>query len=104
MFAGIHRVDSNRRVPVIHRGDDHRVDVLSIKQPPVVVVNVAGLDAHELLCAVAVLGENVARGGGLSIVLGGVVFYLPNMGVKPLVAHTDEADIDAVVGPEHPAG
>ena len=89
---------------MVHRGDHDCVDVPALEQFSVVVVDIARLDAHELLCAVAVLGEHVARRSRLHVVLGVVVLDLANVRVETLITHADEADVDAVVGPDHPAG
>ena len=55
VLAGLHRLNRHRRVPVVHRGDHDCVDVPALEQFSVVVVDIARLDAHELLRAVAVL-------------------------------------------------
>ena len=104
VLARLHRLDGHRRVPVIHRGNHDCIDVLALEKFSVVVVDIARLDTHEFLRAVAVLGEHVARRRRSHVVLGFVVLDLANVRVEPLATHADEANVDAIVGPDHPAG
>jgi hypothetical protein len=88
--AGHHR---HQRVPVVGRGDDHRVDVLVVEQVAEIPVR-RGLPAGQLHALVQVGLVDVADGHRLDLGAGQEV--LPQR--LPLVAAADDADADALAG------
>ena len=58
VFAGVGRIDGDQRVPVIGRGDQHRVEVLLLEQLAVVAV---GARARRLLLRFVDAGRRRCR-------------------------------------------
>ena len=94
VFAGLGGVNAAQGVPVVGRGHDHGIDVLAVKQGPVVLVHALGphLAGHLFRPREVDVGDRRhAR-------------PLGERADEPraLIAHTDPADHDPLVGPEGP--
>ena len=102
----VHRRQRDRRVPVVRRGHDDRVDIGAIDHLAIIEIGIAltiflGV---ELFVLVEALLVDVAHGHDLT-----VAFALARR--HELAGHvgapssgTDDADVDTVIGSQHPAG
>src|SRR5437879_13878637 len=79
------------------RCDHHRINVLSFKQL-VIMIEPLAITANELFDLFNALGPNIANRGQRDVILAGVCFYLPNVRVEPLGAHTNETEADIIFG------
>src|SRR5262245_44232289 len=100
VLAGLHRLDGDRRVPVVRRGDDHGVDVLAGDHFAVIERGQFGL--AELLGIVQPFAVNVANSDHLRGARGFAELYRPphHAGASP--PEPDAADVDAVVRAQNP--
>ena len=107
VLPGVHGLAADLGVPVVDGGAEDDVDVLALEHAAEVLVAV-GLHVGLLLdlgdvVVDAVLGD-VADGGEADVVLLVVLQVQADVRTTALVADTDEADDDLVIGPDHPAG
>src|SRR4051812_36456756 len=80
---------------MIRRGDQHRVDIFSLEETPIIKVAVPFADS---LGAVDAALVNVARGDDLDVLLFGLFDETPEVASAHSTS-ADQADADAVVGP-----
>jgi len=97
VFAGRHRLQCHRRVPVVGGGDQHGVDVAAVQEPAVIACGL-GLRTHFFRCRQAaglvdIAGRNqlIARQGRQQA---------SQQIAAP--AGPDQTYPDPVVGPQHP--
>src|SRR5262245_19840158 len=100
VLAGLHRLDGDRRVPMVGRGDDHGVDVLAGDHLAVIERGQFGLAG--LFGLVQSFAVNVANGDYLRGARVFTDFHRPphHAGASP--AEADAADVDAVVRAQNP--
>ena len=105
VLAGLGRLDRDDRVPVVGRGDDHRVDVVAGQQLAEVIVDSAIIGrAAALLLAVMVVDSFAGRfapcridfayGQDLDLAVSQVAFQMS----AAHAAHADETERDPVIG------
>jgi hypothetical protein len=96
VLAGVHRIERHLLVPVIGDGDDDRLDVLVVEQPPVVAPG-AEVGAEDLM------GTREVRFVCIGDFHDAGVRDRAGAAEEDLApdADADDADADTVVGPEH---
>ena len=97
VLAGLARFHGRERVPVVRRGHNHRVDVLAIKNLPIVFVRFR-LAVGGLRGCVQIRLVDVAYGGNLGVGLLGKIFQVPHAHA----AGANHANPDPVVGASRP--
>jgi hypothetical protein len=103
MFPRLQRIDGHVRMPVVHRGHHHGIDIFSFEQFSVVAKSIAVLQPQELLRRLQPLLVNIAHGGLDDVVRLRVVFLVPDVR-HSLAAHADVGDGNPIVGADDAAG
>src|SRR5687767_12364399 len=96
MFAGIHRVDGDLRVPVIRRGDEDGIDIVPFQELPIICIALAF--AHFLRPGKAT-PVNIGYGEDFNVIGVASLHQAVEM-VRAHTAATDNAKADAIVGAE----
>ena len=103
VFAGVQGVDRHLGVPVIHGGNQHCVDVLSVEQLSVIAVRGGVSQAQEPLSGLQPFLINIANRRLRDVIF--LSMGLLELQVRgALTAHANVTDDNAIVGSDNSSG
>ena len=94
VFAGLHRLDANARVPVIHRGAHHRVDVLALDHFAVICIGlnlVFRFSGDESFGIIGAVCGHITNCSLRNVITFSILSHLTHMRTKTSATDTDIA-------------